>query len=65
VPACHDAAQAARRSALRSAHARRPRFTQQAKTTKKIVLRLQCATCKFTHQHAIKARLKHLCALQP
>ena len=28
----------------------------QAKTTKKIVLRLQCATCKFTHMHPITAR---------
>jgi hypothetical protein len=31
---------------------------QQAKTTKKIVLRLQCATCKYTHMHPIK-RCKH------
>lgn len=30
----------------------------QAKTTKKIVLRLQCATCKYTHMHPIK-RCKH------
>lgn len=26
----------------------------QAKTTKKIVLRLQCQACKTTHMHAIK-----------
>jgi large subunit ribosomal protein L44e len=26
----------------------------QAKTTKKIVLRLQCATCKQVHMHPIK-----------
>jgi ribosomal protein L44E len=37
----------------------------QAKTTKKIVLRLQCATCKFTHQHAIKARAPSSFAFQP
>ena len=42
----------------RPAHAAAPRRSRQAKTTKKIVLRLQCATCKFTHQHAIKARPK-------
>ena len=30
----------------------------QAKTTKKIVLRLQCNACKQSHMHAIK-RCKH------
>lgn len=30
----------------------------QAKTTKKIVLRLQCQVCKASHMHAIK-RCKH------
>ena len=29
----------------------------QAKTTKKIVLRLQCQTCKAVHMHPIKVRL--------
>jgi len=33
-------------------------FHKKAKTTKKIVLRLQCATCKYTHMHPIK-RCKH------
>lgn len=28
----------------------------QAKTTKKIVLRLQCSVCKYTHMHPIKVR---------
>ena len=28
----------------------------QAKTTKKIVLRLQCNVCKAVHMHAIKVR---------
>jgi large subunit ribosomal protein L44e len=36
----------------------KPVFHKKAKTTKKIVLRLQCATCKFTHMHPIK-RCKH------
>jgi len=34
------------------------RHSSQAKTTKKIVLRLQCSTCKYTHMHPIK-RCKH------
>merc|ERR1712057_103356 len=36
----------------------KPVFRKKAKTTKKIVLRLQCQTCKFTHLHSIK-RCKH------
>ena len=36
----------------------KPVFHKKAKTTKKIVLRLQCATCKYTHMHPIK-RCKH------
>lgn len=35
-----------------------PRVFQQAKTTKKIVLRLQCNTCKAVCMHPIK-RCKH------
>ena len=33
-------------------------FHKKAKTTKKIVLRLQCQVCKTSHMHAIK-RCKH------
>merc|ERR1739848_306844 len=36
----------------------KPIFRKKSKTTKKIVLRLQCQTCKFTHTHPIK-RCKH------
>mmetsp|Transcript_16509 Transcript_16509/g.53885 ORF Transcript_16509/g.53885 Transcript_16509/m.53885 type:complete len:104 (+) Transcript_16509:33-344(+) len=36
----------------------KPVFHKKAKTTKKIVLRLQCNTCKLTHMHPIK-RCKH------
>ena len=36
----------------------KPVFHKKAKTTKKIVLRLQCNTCKFTHMHPIKARAR-------
>lgn len=36
----------------------KPVFHKKAKTTKKIVLRLQCAVCKAVHMHAIK-RCKH------
>jgi large subunit ribosomal protein L44e len=32
--------------------------TVQAKTTKKIVLRLECTVCKIKHQRALK-RCKH------
>merc|ERR1719487_1557214 len=32
----------------------KPVFRKKAKTTKKIVLRLQCQECKFTHLHYIK-----------
>ena len=32
----------------------KPVFHKKAKTTKKIVLRLQCAVCKAVHMHAIK-----------
>jgi large subunit ribosomal protein L44e len=32
----------------------KPVFHKKAKTTKKIVLRLQCATCKQAHMHPIK-----------
>ena len=34
----------------------KPVFHKKAKTTKKIVLRLQCAVCKAVHMHAIKVR---------
>ena len=34
----------------------KPVFHKKAKTTKKIVLRLQCNTCKTQHMHAIKVR---------
>lgn len=34
----------------------KPVFRKKAKTTKKIVLRLQCQACKFTHLHALKVR---------
>ncbi|KAL9661489.1 hypothetical protein QQ045_026313 [Rhodiola kirilowii] len=33
----------------------KPVFHKKAKTTKKIVLRLQCQSCKHMSQHAIKA----------
>ncbi|KAJ6413442.1 hypothetical protein OIU84_006275 [Salix udensis] len=36
----------------------KPVFHKKAKTTKKIVLRLQCQACKHVSQHAIK-RCKH------
>ncbi|XP_043707355.1 60S ribosomal protein L44 isoform X3 [Telopea speciosissima] len=36
----------------------KPVFHKKAKTTKKIVLRLQCQGCKHVSQHAIK-RCKH------
>mmetsp|Transcript_21616 Transcript_21616/g.73494 ORF Transcript_21616/g.73494 Transcript_21616/m.73494 type:complete len:104 (+) Transcript_21616:65-376(+) len=36
----------------------KPVFHKKAKTTKKIVLRLQCAQCKAVHMHPIK-RCKH------
>merc|ERR1711907_620081 len=36
----------------------KPVFHKKAKTTKKIVLRLQCSVCKKTSQHTIK-RCKH------
>eukprot|EP00850_Spirogloea_muscicola_P022150 SM000279S10396 [mRNA] locus=s279:19981:20845:- [translate_table: standard] len=36
----------------------KPVFHKKAKTTKKIVLRLQCQICKHVTQHAIK-RCKH------
>ncbi|KAL0481392.1 ribosomal protein L44, partial [Acrasis kona] len=36
----------------------KPVFHKKAKTTKKIVLKLQCLKCKTTHQHALK-RCKH------
>ena len=36
----------------------KPVFHKKAKTTKKIVLRLQCQACKTSHMHAIK-RCKH------
>ena len=32
----------------------KPVFHKKAKTTKKIVLRLQCSVCKKTSQHTIK-----------
>merc|ERR1711904_563371 len=32
----------------------KPVFRKKAKTTKKIVLRLQCQECKFTHLRSIK-----------
>jgi len=32
----------------------KPVFHKKAKTTKKIVLRLQCGTCKQVHMHPIK-----------
>ena len=35
----------------------KPVFHKKAKTTKKIVLRLQCAVCKAVHMHAIKVSL--------
>nr|GEV20213.1 60S ribosomal protein L44 [Tanacetum cinerariifolium] len=36
----------------------KPVFHKKAKTTKKIVLKLQCQSCKHSSQHAIK-RCKH------
>ena len=36
----------------------KPVFHKKAKTTKKIVLNLQCQSCKTRHMHAIK-RCKH------
>ncbi|CAB4374904.1 60S ribosomal protein L44 [Rhizophagus irregularis] len=36
----------------------KPVFHKKAKTTKKIVLRLECQSCKFKHQIALK-RCKH------
>ncbi|KAJ3219390.1 40s ribosomal protein L44e [Dinochytrium kinnereticum] len=36
----------------------KPVFHKKAKTTKKIVLRLECNVCKYKHQIAIK-RCKH------
>jgi large subunit ribosomal protein L44e len=36
----------------------KPVFHKKAKTTKKIVIKLQCNDCKQTHQHALK-RCKH------
>eukprot|EP00892_Ulva_mutabilis_P009724 jgi/Ulvmu1/7123/UM034_0029.1 len=36
----------------------KPVFRKKAKTTKKIVLRLVCNTCKTAHMHALK-RCKH------
>ncbi|CAI2180349.1 9392_t:CDS:2 [Funneliformis geosporum] len=36
----------------------KPVFHKKAKTTKKIVLRLECQSCKFKHQVALK-RCKH------
>ncbi|KAF0513127.1 60S ribosomal protein L44 [Gigaspora margarita] len=36
----------------------KPVFHKKAKTTKKIVLRLECQSCKYKHQVAIK-RCKH------
>ena len=35
-------------------------FHKKAKTTKKIVLRLQCAVCKAVHMHAIKVCITSL-----
>ena len=32
----------------------KPVFHKKAKTTKKIVLRLQCSVCKAVHMHPIK-----------
>jgi hypothetical protein len=34
----------------------KPVFHKKAKTTKKIVLRLQCQSCKAVHMHPIKVR---------
>ena len=39
----------------------KPVFHKKAKTTKKIVLRLQCAVCKAVHMHAIKVRTACSC----
>ena len=36
----------------------KPVFHKKAKTTKKIVLRLQCQVCKATHMHPIKVFAK-------
>ncbi|GBC01299.1 hypothetical protein RclHR1_04130015 [Rhizophagus clarus] len=36
----------------------KPVFHKKAKTTKKIVLRLECQSCKYKHQIALK-RCKH------
>ena len=36
----------------------------QAKTTKKIVLRLQCNVCKAVHMHAIKVRRRVVISIQ-
>ncbi len=38
----------------------KPVFHKKAKTTKKIVLRLQCAVCKAVHMHAIKVSISLL-----
>jgi len=37
---------------------KRPIFHKKAKTTKKIVLRMQCSECQYQHQVALK-RAKH------
>jgi large subunit ribosomal protein L44e len=36
----------------------KPVFHKKAKTTKKVVLRLECTVCKYKHQLALK-RCKH------
>ncbi|KAG0060753.1 40s ribosomal protein L44e, partial [Linnemannia elongata] len=36
----------------------KPVFHKKAKTTKKVVLRLECQVCKYKHQIALK-RCKH------
>mmetsp|Transcript_12589 Transcript_12589/g.39771 ORF Transcript_12589/g.39771 Transcript_12589/m.39771 type:complete len:125 (+) Transcript_12589:3-377(+) len=36
----------------------KPVFKKKAKTTKKIVLRLECTSCGYKHQHTLK-RCKH------
>ena len=41
----------------------KPVFHKKAKTTKKIVLRLQCQLCKAVHMHPIKVRSVYLAKL--
>ncbi|TVU50640.1 hypothetical protein EJB05_02019, partial [Eragrostis curvula] len=38
----------------------KPVFHKKAKTTQKIVLKLQCLSCKYYSQHAIKILLSRL-----